>query len=349
MSTVLHYHRGRVALHAILRGLGARAGDEVVLQAYTCAAVVEPLLRLGIRPVFTDIDRGTFGPDPALIRAAVTARTRAVIVQHTFGIPAPVDRIPAGVPVIEDCAHVTPGAIDTSRSAAAFHSFEWGKPAVAGFGGTAIVHDPVLAATMRADHERLAPPPPSRELIMAAEYLAYRAAAGTGAVWRLRSLYRRLARAGMVVGSYTTDPSASPEYGWRMSRGTRSRLPGALAAARSDLRRRRRVADAYENALALPPVPGVPLRIPVVVADKPGVLRAAAAAGVELGDWFATPVHPLSGADLTAAGYTPGSCPNAEWAAAHVVTLPVRASTGPAAVARAAGLLTSLETVTADA
>ena len=349
MSTVLHYYRGRVALHAILRGLGARPGDEVVLQAFTCAAVVEPLLRLGLRPVYTDIDRATFGPDPASMSAAITPRTRAVIVQHTFGHPAPVDRIAGDVPVIEDCAHVTPGMIDTSANAAAFYSFEWGKPAVAGFGGTAVVHEAELAAAMRADYERLVPPPPRRELIMAAEYLAYRAASSAGGLWRLRTLYRRLARAGVVVGSYAPDPSTSPEYDWRMSRGTRSRLPGALAAARSDLGRRRRVAEAYGVLLGRPAAPGVPLRIPVVVADKAAALRAAAGAGVELGDWFTSPVHPLTGAGLAAAGYAGGSCPNAEWAAAHVVTLPVRSSTRPETVTRAAGLLTSLEAVAAHA
>ena len=319
------------------------------MQAYTCAAVVEPLLRLGIRPVFTDIDPVTFGPDPDLMRAAVTSRTRAVIVQHTFGVAAPVDRIAGQVPVIEDCAHVTPGVLDTSHSAAAFHSYEWGKPAVAGIGGTAIVHDADLAAAMCSDYERLTVPPSRRELVMAAEYLAYRAAAGAGAVWRLRSLHRRLARAGVVVGSYAPDPSASPEYGWRMSRGTRSRLPGALAAGRSGLRRRRRVADAYATELGRPPSAGVPLRIPVAVADKARTLRAAADAGIELGDWFASPVHPLAGTALAAAGYAEGSCPHAEWAAAHVVTLPVRTSTRPDAVARAAGLLADLERVTAHA
>ena len=107
---LLHYYRGRVALHAILRGLGARAGDEVVLAAYTCAAVVEPLRRLGVRPVYVDIDRRTCTMDLSLLPAALTARTRAVIVQHTFGVPVDLKRAlavtePAGVPLVEDCAH----------------------------------------------------------------------------------------------------------------------------------------------------------------------------------------------------------------------------------------------------
>ncbi|MEV6300072.1 DegT/DnrJ/EryC1/StrS family aminotransferase [Actinoplanes sp. NPDC051861] len=331
MNEVLHYYRGRVALHAILEGLGVRPGDEVVVQAYTCAAVVEPLMRLGVRPVYADIDRETFGPDPDRIRDAVTARTRAVIVQHTFGIPAPLDRMPGGVPIIEDRAHLTAGTVDDERSVAAFYSYEWGKPVVAGVGGTAVVHDPGLAAEMRIRYDRLASPPPKREALMTAEYLAFRLAAGTGLVWRLRSLYRRLAGMGVVVGSYAPDPSTSPEYGWRMSRTVRWRLPARIAASRDEIALRRRVAAAYHTELTRRGVQhaaaDLPLRIPVVVADKERTLREAAAAGIELGDWFVSPVHPLRGTDLAAAGYVTGSCPVAEWAAEHVVTLPVRATT----------------------
>ncbi|WP_430789344.1 DegT/DnrJ/EryC1/StrS family aminotransferase [Actinoplanes sp. G11-F43] len=347
-STILHYHRGRVALHAILEGLRVRPGDEVVVQAYTCAAVVEPLLRLGVTPVYADIDPDSFGPDPDAIAAAVTGRTRAVIVQHTFGVPAPVEEIDVDVPVIEDCAHVTPGLIDTSRSAAAFYSFEWGKPVVAGIGGTAVVHDAELATAMRANHHRYTAPPSRRELMIGAEYAAYRASERAGIVHRLRALYRRLAGMGLVVGSYAPDPRASPEYGWRMSCGTRRRLTARITAGRAELHRRRQIADAYEIEFQRL-MPGVPLRFPVLVGDKAGALRAAAEAGVELGDWFATPVHPLSGPDLAAAGYTAGSCPNAEWAAAHVVTLPVRSTTRPPDVGRAADLLNEFRAVDAHA
>ncbi|MEU4692645.1 DegT/DnrJ/EryC1/StrS family aminotransferase [Actinoplanes sp. NPDC023714] len=343
MSDVLHYYRGRVALHAILEGLGAGPGDEIVVQSYTCAAVVEPLLRLGVRPVFADISRDTFGIDPAGLAGLLTPRTRAVIVQHTFGIPAPMPEIlaigrTAGVPIVEDCAHMTPGTVARSGSVASFWSFEWGKPVVAGVGGSAVVHDAGLAAEMRARYRRYTAPPPAREAVMAAEYLAYRVAAGTGVLWRLRSLYRRLAGLGMVTGSYSPDPMNSPEYGWRMSRGTRWRLPSRVAAGRARATGRRRVTGRD--------IGYVPHRIPVVVGDKERVLREAALAGVEAGDWFATPVHPLAGDDLAAAGYTAGSCPNAEWAAAHVVTLPVRPGTRPADLDRALSLLARIEAKT---
>ncbi|MEU8243041.1 DegT/DnrJ/EryC1/StrS family aminotransferase [Actinoplanes missouriensis] len=340
MSDILHYYRGRVALHAILEGLGAGPGDEVVVQAYTCAAVVEPLLRLGVQPVYADISRDTFGLDPERLPALLTRHTRAIVAQHTFGIPAPMAAITAigrerGIPVIEDSAHMTPGTVARADSVASFWSFEWGKPVVAGVGGTAVVHDPGLAAEMRRGYHRYTSPPPLREAMMAAEYLAYRVAAGTGMLWRLRTLYRRLSHAGVVTGSYSPDPLTSPEYGWRMSRSVRWRLPSRIVTGHAEAARRR---HATGRDLGY-----VPHRIPVVAGDKDRVLREAAAAGLEVGDWFTTPVHPLAGPDLAAVGYRPGSCPNAEWAAAHVVTLPVRAGTRPADLDRALARLARIE------
>lgn len=349
-----HYYRGRVALHAALRALRTVPGDEVVVQAYTCAAVVEPLLRLGLRPVYVDIDAATYTMDPDRLRAALTPRTRAVIVQHTFGNPADLAAIaaicgPAGVPVVEDCAHVTEpderGPVG-GTGVAAFYSFEWGKPVIAGVGGSLVVHDPDLAAAVRADQAEYVAPPMPREAVMSAQFLAHRAASRLGVTWRLRALYRRLARLGLVVGSYQADPDASPEYRWRMTRSVRRRLPGRLRRARLGLPRRRAIAARYREELprlgfAVPPDGGtVPLRVPVAVADKARALSVAAERRVEVGDWFTTPVHPLSGDALAAVGYREGSCPRAEWAAAHVITFPVREDTTPDDVEATIRLLT---------
>ncbi|GIE97306.1 GNAT family N-acetyltransferase [Paractinoplanes rishiriensis] len=343
-----HYYRGRVALHAILRGLGVAPGDEVVVQAYTCAAVVEPLRRLGVTPVFVDIDPLTYGLDAGKLAAALTGRTRAVIVQHTFGIPVDMAAVtavagPAGVPVIEDCAHVT-GPV-TVRGVAAFFSYEWGKPIVAGVGGTAVVADPDLAATMRRQYARYREPPLRRELIMQAQYTAHRTVSRLGVTWRLRDLYRKLAGLGLVVGSYAADPGDSPEYAWRMTRTVRWRLGRRTAEARKQIARRTDLTHRYragleQLSLLTPPPTGAPLlRMPVPVTDKAGIVKAAARQRIEVGDWFTTPVHPLSGEALAAAGYTEGTCPNAEWAANHVISFPIRAGVRDADADRGVGLL----------
>jgi perosamine synthetase len=356
----LYYYRGRVALSAILRGLGVAPGDEVLLQAYTCSAVTSPLVHLGLRPVFVDIDRGSLTMNLALLREAISERTRAIVVQHTFGIRADMSGAleiarEAGIPVIEDCAHVleagrgarSPGTLGV----AAFFSYEWGKPVVAGVGGTAVVNDPELAARMQEQYGTFVRPPLRRELVMSLQYLGHHAVSRMGILWKVRSLYRRLAGWGLVVGSYDDDPGVNPEYGWRMTRTVQRRLASRTAMARELLDWRRSIAARYWTGLDRAGFPSlvvpddaatVLMRVPVAVADKRRVLRAAVDGDVELGDWFDTPVHPLVGRDLAAVGYVPGSCPNAEWAADQVVTLPVRADTRIRDVDRALALLSDL-------
>ena len=57
------YYRGRVALYAILQGLGVGKGDDVVVQAFTCLAVPEAIMALGARPVYVDIEPNGFNMD----------------------------------------------------------------------------------------------------------------------------------------------------------------------------------------------------------------------------------------------------------------------------------------------
>lgn len=349
----LHYYRGRVALSAILRGLGVRAGDEAILQAYTCAAVPSPLMQLGMRPVYADIDRRSLTMDLDSLRQAITRRTRAIVIQHTFGIPADLSGAleiarQAGIPVIEDCAHVLGASLRGQPlgtfGVAAFFSYEWGKPVVAGVGGTAVVNDATLAHDMRVNYGSFANPPLSRELMMSLQYLAHRAVSQTGLFWKVRAMYRKLSNMGLMVGSYDEDPGTNPEYGWRMTRTVRMRLARVEILARERLDWRREIATSYctglselglEVPVASADTNAVLMRIPVVVTAKRRVLEFAVQRRVEMGDWYNTPVHPLTGQELETVGYRQGSCPNAEWAAEHVVTLPVRTSTRLADVDRA--------------
>jgi dTDP-4-amino-4,6-dideoxygalactose transaminase len=96
---------GTDALTLALRALGVGPGDEVVVPSFTFYASSEAIPPTGARPVFCDVDPDTFCVTPETVRAALTPRTKAVIVVHLFGNVAPVREIEAlGVPVVEDAA-----------------------------------------------------------------------------------------------------------------------------------------------------------------------------------------------------------------------------------------------------
>ena len=79
---------GTGGLHLCIRALNISAGDEVIVPSFAFIAVANAVRYENATPVFVDIDRQTLNLDPALVEAAITSRTRAIIVVHTFGIPA---------------------------------------------------------------------------------------------------------------------------------------------------------------------------------------------------------------------------------------------------------------------
>src|SRR5215469_17443475 len=78
---------GRVGLYGILRCLGVGAGDEVLVPVPTHVVVANAVRYTGGRPIYVDCDLSTYGIDLDQAERHLTARTRAMLVQHTFGIP----------------------------------------------------------------------------------------------------------------------------------------------------------------------------------------------------------------------------------------------------------------------
>lgn len=96
---------GTAALHLGLLALGIGPGDEVLVPSYTCAAVLQAVQHAGARPRLLDIDEEAMNVTGPIVRRELTKRTKAVIVTHTFGFPAPLEELLGiGIPVIEDCA-----------------------------------------------------------------------------------------------------------------------------------------------------------------------------------------------------------------------------------------------------
>lgn len=84
---------GTAALHLALLGAGVQAGDEVIVPSFAFIAVANAVRYVGAIPVFVDIEEHTLNLAPAAVEAAISTRTRAVIVVHTFGVPAALHEI----------------------------------------------------------------------------------------------------------------------------------------------------------------------------------------------------------------------------------------------------------------
>ena len=146
---------GTDAITLVLRALGVGPGDEVVVPSFTFYASAEAIPQTGARPVFCDVDPETFCVTAETVKAALTPRTKAVIVVHLFGNVAPVAEIEAlGVPVIEDAAQAIgsrssagrAGALGTAATLSFFPSKNLGA---FGDGGAVVTGDDAVADRVR--------------------------------------------------------------------------------------------------------------------------------------------------------------------------------------------------------
>jgi perosamine synthetase len=141
---------GTSALHLALLGAGVRAGDEVIVPAFTFVATAMAVLHQGAVPVFVDVEPRTHGMDPALVEAAIGPRTRAVMPVHLHGVPCdlqPIADIAArrGLLLIEDSAQAI-GARYRRRFAgtlglAGCYSLQSSKSMACGEGGLLVTDD----------------------------------------------------------------------------------------------------------------------------------------------------------------------------------------------------------------
>ena len=142
-------------LHLALEALGIGPGDEVITTTHTFTATAEVVRYLGADVKLVDIDPATLNIDPALIEAAITLRTKAIIPVHYAGLAADMPAILAiarkhGLKVVEDAAHALPstsggGRIGTLDSAATVFSFYANKTITTGEGGMLVTRDAALA------------------------------------------------------------------------------------------------------------------------------------------------------------------------------------------------------------
>lgn len=150
---------GTDALLIPLMAMGVGAGDEVITTPFTFVATGEVIALLGATPVFVDVDPRTYNIDPALLEAAITPRTRAIMPVALYGQCAEMDEINAiaerhGLPVIEDAAQsfgaTYKGRRSCGLSTVGATSFFPSKPLGGyGDGGACFTDDDELAKAFR--------------------------------------------------------------------------------------------------------------------------------------------------------------------------------------------------------
>lgn len=150
---------GTAALWLGLWAAGIKPGDEVITTPLTFFATAEAILLCGAKPVFVDVDEKTLNINPALVEAAVTPRTRAIVPVHLYGQPADMDALNAiarkkNLIVLEDAAQAA-GSLYKSRKAgtlapvAAFSFYPGKNLGAYGDAGAVVTSDGGIARRLR--------------------------------------------------------------------------------------------------------------------------------------------------------------------------------------------------------
>jgi perosamine synthetase len=149
---------GTTALDAAVEALGIGLGDEVILPSFTIISCVMQIARSGATPVFVDCDPNHWNMDVSQIEAKITARTKAIMAVHIYGLPVDMDPVLEialrhGLKVIEDAAEAI-GLEYKGRPCGGFGdvstlSFYPNKHVTTGEGGMVLTDDDALAERVR--------------------------------------------------------------------------------------------------------------------------------------------------------------------------------------------------------
>ncbi len=338
------FDSGRSGLYAILRSLEIGKKDEVILQAFTTVALPNVIMLCGAKPVYVDIEKDTYNINPEKIEGKITGRTKAIIVQHTFGNPAEMNRIieiakKHNLYLIEDCAHSLGSEYKGKKMGtfgnAAFFSFGRDKVISSVSGGMVITSNSELGKKIKEFKNKISYP--KKILIMRQllhpiiTFIALR----TYYFFSLGKIMMYLSsNSEIITKAYTKKEKkcGSPE-------NFPAKMPNALAKIAFHQMKlvdkfnnhRMDVAKLYEERLIddksveLPKISSdsknIFLWYTILVENKKALIEKADKRGIILGDWFPQVIGPTE-VDVAKAGYKKGECPVAEKVSSKCVNLP---------------------------
>ena len=314
-DNIFLYWKGRVALYAILKAMGVREGDEVIIPAFTCVVVPNAILYLGAKPVYVDISVEDYNTDIDKLKGAITSKTKVIICQNTFGLSSNVEEIiklaeKHNLFTIEDCTHgfggFYNGKPNGSHCDAAFYSTQWNKPYSTGIGGFLVVNNNRFIDKVKMIEREKVKPSFIDNIVLALLILIRQYFVNRYTYWTFVVFYRFLSNHNLIIGSTQGDELSDikiPEKYFKgmsyvqISAGLRKL--GKLEKVNSY---RRKNAEDYTRFLKGKKKTFVDeklfnnhlfLKYPLLVKDRKLFFELAEKEKITLGDWFKTPLYPV--------------------------------------------------------
>ena len=350
---VFLFNRGREAMHFLFQSIPLQKDDEVILQGFTCIAVVAPILWSKAKPVFVDMKRETFNINLEKLKEVITPKTKVIVIQHTFGNLVNMEEVRKIIDeenkereknrkilLLEDCAHLFDSTNkDLGKySDAFFFSFAQDKAISCTQGALLVVNRSYkLEDDLVKKYEEI-DGMPEKDALYNAKYIT---------LWdRIKRLYFTLDisfvkfsigklllviyRLFGLIKRQASSNSTEFEGTYKLSDVQAKLLDQQLERIEEFNEHRRNISKIYTEGLKegfkfnIEEIEGssILLRYPVLLQNPEQVREELRKIKVIAGRWYTTPVFPISMENLHTVGYEKGSCTEAEFCCRNIINLP---------------------------
>jgi dTDP-4-amino-4,6-dideoxygalactose transaminase len=347
--TQIHlFFTGRFALYHLLNALNFKKGSEILIPAFTCEAVVLPIIALGLKPVYVDIEKNTYSFDYDKLKSSISKKTHALLIQHTFGLrplyQAKIINLASkyNLNIIEDLSHgffhyqlpraFLPQLKKGNLNYYLLLSFGRNKSVSSVFGGAVVSFNKKTDQQLKKINTRL----PKLSYSTTIKLLLYKPIVFiikmTYSLYIGRMLHLLFSRLNLLIPEISNkekrgvlDQSFNKQYPPTLG----LLLNYQLKKSQIINKRRKEAVNFYLRNLKLnlssqtlnfylnQPL----IRFPVLVKNRDKILKFFAKKGIYLGKWYDQPIAPKS-LSLNKVGYQIGSCRTAEQICQQIINLP---------------------------
>ncbi len=340
---VFLYWKGRVALFAALKAMSIKEGDEIIIPAFTCVVVPNAILYLKAKPVYVDISPENYNVDVNKIEKVITAKTKVIICQNTFGLSSNIEKIvdiakQYNLYTIEDCTHGFGGTYNGKPNGsycdAAFYSTQWNKPFSTGIGGFLVVNNESLINPVHNLEQNKIKPSIFDQIVLYLLIYFNKYFINDFTYWPMVKLFRFLSEKNLIIGSNQGEELKSivmPENYFKDISSVQVKT-GLKQLKNIEQINNLRKNNAKYYTLFLKEKKKIYvdeslfdnhifLRYPILVKDREKFLAIAEKEKIKLGDWFLSPIHPIE-KDLDLWGIVRENYPYADKLSQKIVNLP---------------------------
>ena len=332
---------GRTALYLFLKNLNLEQGSNVAIQGFTCNAVVNPILWVGLNPKYIDIDEKTFNMSFESFYQRIDDKTKVVVLQHTFGNPVfktkkefedfVNEMHEKGILVFEDCAHALGGEVEGKKLGtfgdASLLSFGIEKVLSTRVGGALILNNSKFLEEIQEEYSRIKKVGFLDTFLWLLNPFFWRILRNSKSKMKYARSLRKMGLLNMGFHDLELLGIKPKHYPRKISDALSCFVLEEVRDLEGNLSHRKGVSESYGATLPVEQGEGAEIpfvRFPIACetkSQKEGLEKFLEKLGVNVGNWYEPVIYPKY-TNQRAMMYQEGMCKNAENLSQRILNLP---------------------------